>query len=116
PCPYTTLFRSPAQSERSSGQSVTRLFQIPVSDRLASIRRFLGLLYGLLEFLFQQVGSVFLGLHRLPENGVSPAVLLFHRLRGSFNIGESLGMRRSRVRDDRLGSRVHLQDRIAAGE
>src|SRR5207253_4067775 len=83
--------------------------------RLASIRRFLGLLYGLLEFLFQQVGSVFLGLHRLPENGVSPAVLLFHRLRGSFNIGESLGMRRSRVRDDRLGSRVHLQDRIAAG-
>src|SRR5919108_400212 len=90
------------------------LLQIPVPDRFAGIRRLLGLFHRLLEFLFQQIRGMFLSLHRLPENGVPPAVLFFHRLGGGFDISKHLGMDRRRVRNDCLSSGVHLQDCIAA--
>ena len=56
------------RKEKMGSFPVLELIEIEVSQGLARIGRFFGLLYRLLELFLQQVGSMFLILHRLPEN------------------------------------------------
>src|SRR5579872_274324 len=65
-----------------------RLVEVEVADRLAGVWSFFGLLDRLLKLLLQKVGSMFLGFNRLPEDGFTPAVLLFHGLGGGLHVGE----------------------------
>ena len=57
-----------------------KLVQIEIPNRPSRIRSFLGLLDRFLKLLLQQVGSMLLGLHRLAEDGIAAAVLLFASL------------------------------------
>lgn len=50
------------------GQAVLKLVEVEVADGFAGIWRFLRLLYGFLEFLFQKLGGILLVFHRLPKN------------------------------------------------
>src|SRR5271157_5522510 len=92
-----------------------QLIQIEVAQRLPGVGRFLGALERFLEFLFQQIALVFLGLHRLPEDGLLAAVLVLHGARRRFQVFEGLGNRLGGVRDYSLGVGIDLQDRTAAG-
>src|SRR5208337_3699683 len=51
-----------------------------IPNRLARVRRLFRLLHGLLKFLLEEVGGMPLGLDRLLEDGLAPAVLLPHGL------------------------------------
>src|SRR5437016_2798851 len=93
---------------------VLKLIEIEVPDRLAGIRRFLSLLQGFLELLFQQIGGVLLGLHRLPEYRFAAAVLLFHSLGSFFDIRKHLWLNRRGMRNDGLVDSVDFEDCAAA--
>jgi hypothetical protein len=92
----------------------TDLIQIKVADRPARVGRFLCLPNRFLELLFQQVRGVLLCFHRLPENRIPPAVLLFHGPRRLIQIIEHLRLQGSHVRNDGPVAGVHLQRRSAA--
>src|SRR5947199_6429582 len=93
---------------------VLKLIEIEVPDRLAGIRRFLSLLQGLLELLFQQVGGMLLSFHRLPEYGFTSAVLLLHSLGSFFDIRKHLWLNRRGMRNDGLVDSVDFEDCAAA--
>src|SRR6266853_754390 len=90
--------------------SETGLVQIEIPDRFARIGTLFRLLDRLLEFLLQQVGGVLLRLHRLAEDGIAAAVLLFHSPGRLFNVSKHLRLHGSRVGNNSLNFSVHLQD------
>jgi len=91
------------------------LVQIEVAQRLPGVRRLLGALERFLELLLQQIALVLLRLHRLAEDGLFAAVLVFHGARRRFQVLEGFGNGLGRVRDHGLGIAVDLQQRTAAG-
>jgi len=58
---------------------------------------------------------MFLRFHGLTENGVAPAVLLFHGARRLFHIIKSFRLHGSGMRNDAAGRSINLQDRAATG-
>lgn len=57
---------------------------------------------------------MFLILDRLAEDGISPAVLLFHGAGRFFKIVEHFRFSGRNVRDDRLVLGIHFEDGVAA--
>ena len=57
---------------------------------------------------------MFLRFHRLPENRVAAAVLLFHGASRFFHVIESFRLDGSSVRNNAARGRIDLQDRAAA--
>jgi FMN phosphatase YigB (HAD superfamily) len=91
------------------------LIQIEIAYRLAGVGRFLGFAHGFLKLLFKQVRRVLLRLDRLPEDGIAPAVLLFHRPGSIVEIVEHLRLDWRNMRDYAFGFRIYLQHSAAAG-
>ena len=85
-----------------TGPEQVRLIKIEIADRFAGIGCLFGFLDRFLKLLFQQVGGVLLGFHRLAENRFPPAVLLFHRAGGFLYVPEHLGLDGGRVGDHGL--------------
>src|SRR4029077_9838870 len=98
----------PARSRLST------LVEIEVAYGLAGIGRFFGFADRFLEFLFQQFGGVLLRFHRLLEDGIPPAVLLFHGPCRLFHVVEHFGLDCRGMRYDRLRAGINLQHGIAA--
>jgi hypothetical protein len=95
--------------------ALMKLFQVPVANGPAGVRRLFGLPDCFLKLLLQQVGSMLLGLDRLAKYRVTPAVLLFHGTRSGLYISKRLGLYRGSMRNNRFGLAVHLQYGAAAG-
>src|ERR1051326_4944444 len=92
-----------------------RSVEIEVADWLAGIRSFLRLFQGFLELLFQQVGGVLLGFHRLLKNGFSAAILLTHSFSCRLHIAEHFRLHGGGVCDHGARIRVDFENRAAAG-
>jgi len=90
------------------------LVQIKISNGFTGVWGFFGFLDRFLEFLFQEVSSVLLRLHRLAEDGFTAAVLLLHGSGSFFEIGEHFGFDCSGMSDDSLGRGIDLKHCAAA--
>ena len=75
----------------------------------------LAFFYRLLKFLFQKIAGMFLGFHRLAEDGFAAAILFLHGFRGCFEIIERFGFNRRSMGDDALGRRIDFEHSAAAG-
>ena len=95
--------------------SFEHLIQIEIANGFAGVRGLFGFLNRLLKFLFQKITSMFLGFHRLAEDGFAAAILFLHGFRGCFEIIERFGLNRRGVGDDALGCRINFQYSAAAG-
>src|SRR5205085_7493451 len=92
----------------------SRSIQIEIPDqRLARIGVFLGAAQRFLELLFQQIATLLLRIHRLPEDGIAPSFLLMHGARRLVQVVKGLGTLGRGVGDDRARLRIDLQHRPA---
>ena len=91
------------------------LIQIEIANGFAGVWGFFGFLNRFLKFLFQKIASMFLGFHRLAEDGFAAAILFLHGFRGGFEIVEGFRLNRRSMGDDASGYRIDFQHRAAAG-
>src|SRR5216684_2849547 len=77
-------------SNKRSVDKTDQLVELKVAKPGTFVRSLFGLLYGFLEFLFQQVLLVLLRVNRLAEDGLFAAFLIAHGLGRSIKVGEGL--------------------------
>jgi len=90
------------------------LIKIEVSNWLAGVRRFFGLLHGFLKLLLEQIRSVSLSFDRLLEDRFAASVLLAHGLGRRLHVVKHFRLYRRGVSDDGARLHVDLQHRAAA--